>query len=525
MRHDVVDRGGRGVAAPDRLDAPSLLDLAAVDDVDGEAPEYFRDVSLDRIVERMLAGLSEYRLEPVLYRTLSSPAAVVFRQEIFRDLHGRPLSGAMHAFAGRMRTVRRALEQARVLRLDLQRQGAFLSAVRTYCAAVATLAHDLADADLRSAGLSRTRAYVDGYLASPGFARLDLESSRVEHALAEIVYCLEVGRDHVRVTPFEGQADYAEKVEQTFARFRAGGPRPVAATRDAAADMNMLETAVLRMVARLFPGPFAALAAFSERHRDVVDPGLCEIERQAAFYLAWLDVMRPLEQAGLPFCYPIVSSSKEIRVESGYDLALATQAVSQGRSVVGNDISLRHEERVLVVTGPNQGGKTTFARMFAQLHHLAALGCPVPARSARLLLPDRILTHFDRQEDLSDLRGKLEDDLVRIRDLLRRATPNTLVVANELFASTSPADALELGGRIIQEMIARDLVAVYVTFVDELAALAPQVVSLTATVSPLDPGVRTFQVVRRQADGRAYATAVAQKYRLDRATLKERLAR
>ena len=183
---------------------------------------------------------------------------------------------------------------------------------------------------------------------------------------------------------------------------------------------------------------------------------------------------------------------------------------------MGNDISLRHEERVLVVTGPNQGGKTTFARMFAQLHHLAALGCPVPARSARLLLPDRILTHFDRQEDLSDLRGKLEDDLVRIRDLLRRATPDTVVVANELFASTSPADALELGGRIIQEMIARDLAAVYVTFVDELAALAPQVVSLTATVSPLDPGVRTFQVVRRQADGRAYATAVAQKYRLDR---------
>ena len=255
MRHDVVDRDRQAVAAPDRLDAPSLLDLAAVDDVDGEAPEYFRDVSLDRIVERMLAGLSEYRLEPVLYRTLSSPAAVVFRQEIFRDLHGRPLSGAMHAFAGRMRTVRRALEQARVLRLDLQRQGAFLSAVRTYCAAVATLAHDLADADLRSAGLRGTRAYVDAYLASPGFARLDLESSRVEHALAEIVYCLEVGRDHARVTPFDGQADYAEKVEQTFARFHAGGPRPVAATRDAAADMNMLETAVLRMVARLFPGP------------------------------------------------------------------------------------------------------------------------------------------------------------------------------------------------------------------------------------------------------------------------------
>jgi DNA mismatch repair protein MutS len=390
---------------------------------------------------------------------------------------------------------------------------------------VSRLERALQAARLRSAGLRAAHDYVTAYCASPRFRGLEEAARSTRAALDGVTYCLDVNYGNVRVTRFEGQADYAEQVTETFQRFRAGGHVIVTAEQDNLPDLNHVEAAILEMVARLFPQQFAAQHAFCQQHQDFVDPGLSVLDRDAMFYLAYLDFLQPLRDAGLPVCYPRVTGSKEVVVDGAYDLALASQATHRGVVVVGNDIELRRRERVLVVTGPNQGGKTTFARTFAQLHWLGALGCPVPGQTARLFLPDRIRTHFDRQEDLADLRGKLEDDLVRIREILDQATPRTIVVTNELFASTSLADAHELGGKVIRRILERDLLAVYVTFVDELASLTPQVVSMTATVDEKDPAIRTYRVVRRRADGRAYASAIAAKYGLDRTTLKERLAR
>jgi len=141
-----------------------------------------------------------------------------------------------------------------------------------------------------------------------------------------------------------------------------------------------------------------------------------------------------------------------------------------------------------------------------------------------MFLPDQVFTHFEREEELATLRGKLADELARIRDALKAATGRSLLVMNESFASTTLRDATFIGERILAQMTELGLLGVYVTFVDELASSTPACVSMVGTVNPDDPAERTYKIVRKPADGLAYATAIARKYRLTYPQLKPRLA-
>jgi DNA mismatch repair ATPase MutS len=218
-----------------------------------------------------------------------------------------------------------------------------------------------------------------------------------------------------------------------------------------------------------------------------------------------------------------LADTKEVRADDTFDLALARHLTRNGGEVVLNGFELSQPERIIVVTGPNNGGKTTLARTFGQVHYLASLGLPVPARSAQLFLPDRIFTLFEREEDITTLRGKFEDELFRMREILDRATPNSILILNEAFGSTTVHDAITVGSRVMSKIIDREALCLFVTFVDELATLSDTIVSMMSTVSPEDPSVRTFKVIRKPPDGLAYAAAIAEKYGLGHDRLVRRI--
>jgi DNA mismatch repair protein MutS len=489
-----------------------------------EGPDFFPDLNLDQIVDTVTAVREEYHLKPFFYRPLERVEAVRYRQAVFQDFEDPKLLRIVRSFAEEMRNMRAHLARSEKHYYKLQKQASFLDAVETYWKATVTLAQELACAKPDSRGFQGLSDFLAGYCASEEFTVLRRETEKIRANLQGVRYSLHIHGARVTVDRNDRDGDYSQEVLEAFQKFRQADPRSHRLKMPLSIEMNHIEAQILDLVAKLHSGIFAHLDEYCTRYQSYFHEVIARFDREVQFYIAYLEQMDQVRKAGLAFCYPTVTNpSKEIQALETYDLALANQLIRAHKDVVTNGFYLKEPERIFVVSGPNQGGKTTFARTFGQIHYLAALGCPVPGASAKVFLFDRIFTHFEKEENIQNLRGKLEDELIRINEILEMATANSILIMNESFLSTTMNDALFLSREVMKRIAALNLLCVTVTFLDELASLSGMTVSMVSMVNPSDPQQRTFKVIRKPADGLAYAAAIAEKYHLTYDAVKMRV--
>ena len=488
-----------------------------------EAPAFFVDLNLDQVIDTITAGRQEYDLKPFFYTSLNDIDTITYRHEIMRDLENKTLLENIKSFAQKMREMRRYLALIDTLYYKYHKEGWFLESVKIYCEAVTSLVHDLTLADLQSRGLLAFRGYMTNFAQSSHLTSLLEATKQLQADLSSIKYCVLINGDCVKVRKYESEIDYSADVEETFEKFKQGAVNDYRVKLAIGSGMNHVEAQILDLVARLYPDIFSTLDNYCGKNTNYPDEMIALFDREIQFYIAYLEYIAIFKRAELKFCYPRISKTcKEVSVYEGFDLALAYKLIKNA-SLVCNDFYLKGKERIFVVSGPNQGGKTTFARTFGQFHYLASLGCPIPGREAKLFLFDMIFTHFEKEENIRNLRGKLQDDLVRIHNILSRATSDSILIINEIFTSTTAKDAMILGKKVMEKISELDLLCVCVTFIDELASLNEKTVSMVSTIVPENPALRTYKIVRKPADGLAYAISIAEKYRLTYRHIKERI--
>ncbi len=470
------------------------------------------DLNLGPVLESIVDGRDRDFLLSIYLNPPATKGEVRYRQEVFRDLEHEGLIGCAKRFHRQIERVHRYLHLAARSPSQFYSRGWFFSAVAEYCDAVMCMFRSLRNASLKSRALRGLREQFTRYVKSDYFCSMRGKARDLAKPLDGVEYCLDIRGRTVEVRHFRGEPDYQKRVDSAFGDMSLEASGDYVSTPARQSPTSWLDEKIAEAVAQFYPGIFNEVGRFCDRYRDFLAPIVVEFDRELQFYISYIDEMSRIADRGLEFSIPeVVNCGDEFWAQGMFDLALARVRTAEDEDVVTNDFHLGRGERILMITGANQGGKTTFARAFGQLHFFAALGCPVPATGARIKLCDTIFTHFEREEDLGRLRGKMDDDLLRIHDILERMTSDSLLIMNEIFTSATPMDELRLSRAILDQIIDKDALGVWVTFLTELSQIDASVVSMVAGVDPRDPSIRTFKIRRRTPDGMAYARSLAKK--------------
>jgi DNA mismatch repair ATPase MutS len=199
---------------------------------------------------------------------------------------------------------------------------------------------------------------------------------------------------------------------------------------------------------------------------DHVDGFFVMLRTELAFYVACLNLSDRLAEQGEPTAFPIpVARDERVLSARGlYDICLA---LTTGQRVVGNDVDAEGKSLVMI-TGANQGGKSTFLRSVGLAQLMTQSGMFVGAQSLRVNVCDGVFTHYKREEDETMESGKLDEELARMSAIASHVTANCILLCNESFASTNEREGSQIARQVVRALLDERVKVVFVTHMFDL---------------------------------------------------------
>jgi len=190
------------------------------------------------------------------------------------------------------------------------------------------------------------------------------------------------------------------------------------------------------------------------------------LRTELAFYVSCLNLHQRIAEMGEPVCFPTPVALAE-RKHSFHELYDVCLALTMNRKVVGNDACIDRD--LVIITGANQGGKSTFLRSIGLAQLMMQCGMYAPAESFCANICDRLFTHYKRKEDATMESGKLDEELGRMSVIADAITANSMVLFNESFAATNEREGSEIARQIVSALLDNRIKVFFVTHQYELA--------------------------------------------------------
>ncbi|MGF1842986.1 DNA mismatch repair protein MutS [Vibrio clamense] len=244
---------------------------------------------------------------------------------------------------------------------------------------------------------------------------------------------------------------------------------------------------------------------------DLLLPSLEQLQNLSAA-ISQLDVLQNLAERAesLDYCRPTLKEKPGIHIQAGRH-PVVEQVMTE--PFIANPIELHSERKMLIVTGPNMGGKSTYMRQTALIALMAHIGAYVPAEAAEIGSIDRIFTRIGASDDLASGRSTFMVEMTETANILHNSTPNSLVLMDEIGRGTSTYDGLSLAWAsaewLASQIGAMTLFATHYFELTELPKLLPHLANVHLDAVEHGDSIAFMHAVQEGAASKSYGLAVA----------------
>lgn len=478
-----------------------------------EGKPYITDLNIDQIINRIQKHWPE-DITPFYQYFPANEACERYRREVYGDVKKDGLREGLTDFTVQMRERTKAMSQKAKVSMEMQRAIWHLWEVYYYCSAFERLYQKISLAQPNSEGFKTFLEYLEAYLADGRFIQMKEKCYACIHQLENFHLVITLEDNKVSVHQEEMESAYERFLQEGFSETKAELRSPFLGNP----NLSAFEKELFQIYRKSNAGLFEEISEFSNQYAQYAEEKLLGFYQEIGFYLAFYAFEEGMKAKGFAFAGPQTEPEREMTASGLYDLALACVNCEQNREVVSNDMVFHEGEKFFVVTGPNQGGKTTFARSLGQLVYFTKMGLDVPARAANMHYFTDILSHFSVEESIETGRGKLMDELERLKPMMADKAENTFIIINELFTTAANYDACIMGKRVLDHFLKQACRGIYVTHLKELCE-GEGIVSLRA----LTEDAEVFKIIRSEADSQRYAEGLVDRHQLSYDQICERI--
>lgn len=501
---------------------------------DTRDPEYFEmedkyveDLDMKKVFDKY-EKLMEKDLMGILMKVPKRRETVQYRQAILRDFIR--CSGLFEAFA---EAAHKFYEMKNMIKFAFEREYTLYNVLKrleesdVIIKELFSLRSSLYQHSIESVGLNNYRRMLDELLENDLFTSYigDLKSIQAMKRVSGIKIGLNLDKDlspnEAIVMSFEEEPFKYSRGMKKVGRIVGYGiselkklPRRIFApeTTIPKEDLNELE--------KIIEPAMQQLIKFSDNFNSSLMEMFGDLGEELLLYEYATAAKKELEGMGYKTAQITFHNNMPVYMKGLYNMNLAYRLAEEGKTdtMVMNDMSMDREGNILILTGANRGGKTTFTQAIGQIYWFGLLGMFIPASSVNIRMPDGLFIHFPIEEEETVLFGRLGEECKRFADIFRRMTSDSVLLMNESFSGTSHLESLTISKESLSAVQLLGATCLFNTHLHELALQVDELNStqLPVTFKNLVSGSReehqSFRITEGEPLGKSYAYEIAKRY-------------